>query len=117
MKWGLLISLLLVGTGCGNTTSHVPNPLLLPGQAVATGIENAVYNARRGKVSAHVKAHHEEIVTDIEQGNGPHLQQGIALARVAPARQPQLLAALRKDLALYRSDPEALVVALMVHGP
>ena len=111
-----LSATLLLLAACSTTASHVPNPLLLPGQAVATGLENAAYNARRSKVSAHVKAHHALLIAEIENSGGAYLNEGFRLARVPPARHPGLRTRLREDIALYRRDPEALVVALMVHG-
>lgn len=44
--------LLLLGA-CAEA-NHLGNPLMLPVAAVATGIDNHVYGARRGRVSAHL---------------------------------------------------------------
>lgn len=117
MRTPLMILLVVGTTGCGTGPSHLPNPVLLPGQAVTTGFENAAYNARRNRVSTHVEAHHALIMSDVVAGTGPQLTKAMDLARVAPARRPALTQVMQEDMALYRRDPEALVVALMVHGP
>ncbi len=95
---------------------HLGNPLLLPVSAVSAGFENAGYNARRKHVKDYVSEHHAELMQDVMRGGGPHLTQAYALARVAPARHALLTKRIAEDAALYRSDAEALTVALMVHG-
>lgn len=111
----LIVGLCLLA-GCNSGTSHLPNPLLLPGQAIATGLENSVYTARRSRVAQQVQQYHAEIIEEIIAGEGPQISTAMALARVPAHRQPELLTRLREDIALYRTDAEALVVALMVHG-
>ncbi len=108
------VPLLLVG--CAQEASHLPNPLLLPGQAVSNAAQNASYKARRARVAEHVRAHHPTLIAEIAADGGPHLQQAMHLARVPAQNRDALQRRLRQDLALYRTDPEALIVALMVHG-
>jgi len=108
--------LLVVLAACSNEASHVPNPVLLPGHAISAGLHNVAYNARRRPVSALVTQNHAELVTEISAGGGPVLDQAMALARVPVSRRPELQARLREDLDLYRRDPEALTVAIMVQG-
>jgi len=111
-----LIATLCLAGCAGGEASHIPNPLLLPGQAVATGLENAVYNSRRARVKAHVEANLAALEREIAAGGGPLLDDAMALAGVPAATQPGLTARLADDLPLYRGDAEALTVALMVHG-
>ncbi|WP_095588814.1 hypothetical protein [Actibacterium ureilyticum] len=103
-------------TACGREASHIPNPVLLPGQAVSTGIANAAYGARRARVARHVAVHHPTLMTEIAAGGGPKLSQAMDLARVRVADRPALIRRLQQDRALYAADREALIVALMVHG-
>ncbi|WP_417606319.1 hypothetical protein [Primorskyibacter flagellatus] len=111
----LILGLCLLA-GCNSGTSHLPNPLSLPGQAVATGLENAAYNARRARLARYVQHHHAQIIEEFAAGNGPRISTVMALADVPYHRRPQLLNRLREDIALYQTDAEVLVVALMVHG-
>ncbi|WP_435312889.1 hypothetical protein [Primorskyibacter sedentarius] len=115
LRLRLIIPICLVAA-CSNEASHLPNPLLLPGQAIATGIGNARYNARRAQVSAHVAQHHSALIAEITVGGGPRMTEAMDRARVPEDRRPVLLRRLREDIVLYRADAEALVVALMVHG-
>ena len=99
---------------------HLGNPLLLPIGAVTTAVGNAGYEARRNKLSDYVNAHHNDILADIQAGNGPALTHALDLAKVHPSARADLLARLQKDFAMYRDNTaearENLVVTLMVHG-
>ena len=114
----LLAALLLAACagGSGDDASHLPNPLSLPGQALGNAIGNGIYNARRGKVEAFVKANHPALIEEIRAGGGPLLTHAMALAGVRPEMRPTLALRLKADIGLYLNSPEALVVALMVHG-
>ncbi|MCF6443413.1 hypothetical protein [Nereida sp. MMG025] len=102
--------------GCGGTASHLPNPLLLPGQAVITGLENSAYTTRRGKVSRYVAANSDAILQDAKAGGGPALTKAMQIARVPADRHRELRHVLKADAELYATNQEALVVAIMVHG-
>lgn len=114
----LLAALLLAACagGSGDDASHLPNPLSLPGQALGNAIGNGIYNARRGKVEAFVKANHPALIEEIRAGGGPLLTKAMVLAGVRPEMRPTLALRLKADIGLYLNSPEALVVALMVHG-
>ena len=112
----LVLTLPLTGAACADHPSHLPNPLLLPAQAVSATVQNASYDARRERVKDHVTAHHAEILSEIAAGGGARLFTAMELAWVSAPKRPALIDLLRKDIALYREDPEALTVALMVHG-
>lgn len=101
---------------CTTEARHIPNPLLLPGQAVSAAASNAAYGARRNRVKSHVTAHHATLMAEIDAGGGPHLSRAMHLARVPRDKRPSLIRRLQADRALYRADPEALTIALMVHG-
>lgn len=115
----LLLSLIgiCVLTACSLEPRHVPNPLLLPGQALQTAAQNAVYNRRRGAVEFFVKDNHPRLMAEIERGGGPYLDEAMAMAKVPPASREALKLDLRGDRRLYASSPDALVVTLMVYGP
>lgn len=113
MKRLLLIPLL---AGCTDQPSHIPNPLALPAQAVATTVQNAGYGARRDRVARYVADHHGEIVADIAAGGGATLTTAMELAWIAAPKRAAVTGVLAEDLTQYSRDPEALVVALMVHG-
>lgn len=107
----------LMLAGCASTDpSHIPNPLALPGQAITTGVQNASYQSRRARVELHVKTHHPALIAQITAGGGPELTQAMDLARVAARDRDILLLRLQSERQLYSASPDALVVALMVHG-
>ncbi len=110
-----MLALLLLAA-CTDQPSHIPNPLALPVQGLATAVQNAGYNARRGRVARYVTDHHAEIVGEITSGGGPALSTAMQLAWIASPKRAAITRLLARDIALYRDDPEALVVALMVHG-
>ncbi len=111
-----LAALTLAACAGGDDASHLPSPLALPGQALGNAIGNGIYNARRGRVEAFVKANHPALIGEIRAGGGPRLARAMELAGVAPEMRPTLALRLRADIGLYENSPEALVVALMVHG-
>ncbi len=114
---GLILLAAALGSGCaGQSASHLPHPLALPGAAIGTAIENGIYGARRRQVSDWVQTHHAKLIAQIRAGGGGHLQHAMDLARVPQQDRQALIHRLTSDLALYQSDPEALIVALMVHG-
>lgn len=96
--------------------SHLGNPLLLPVHAVSAGMSNAAYAARRRPVERYVAEHHQTLLAELTAPATPHLTEAMRLARVTPTTQPLLIKRLREDRHIYENDPEALVVALMVHG-
>ncbi|HHL21952.1 MAG TPA: hypothetical protein ENJ52_10575 [Aliiroseovarius sp.] len=63
-----------------------------------------------------VRTNHKALIAEIERGGGPRLDQAMDLAAIPTATRPGLRALLKSDIGIYRNDPEALVVALMVHG-
>lgn len=115
MRIPALIALCLT-TACTGGANHLGNPILWPIGAVSTGVENATYGAKRRKVSAHVHANFATLIGEIMAGSGSKLAQGMDLARVPNGERAALRALLKSDIAIYQGDPEALVVALMVHG-
>ena len=104
------------GAGCAGA-NHLGHPLTLPLSGISSALHNASYAARRRPVAAFVAQNHGALVRDITRSGGPTLQSAMDLARIAPARRAALTHRLGQDLTLYQQDAEALVVALMVHGP
>ncbi|WP_428540125.1 hypothetical protein [Profundibacter sp.] len=117
MRIILTVAVLALG-GCD--MGHLGNPLMWPGMAVGSAVENTTYNARRKKVSDHVNAHQFEILTDIGVGGGPALDKAFDLARIQTTNRAQVLRTLQKEIAMYRPNTaearEQLVIALMVNG-
>ena len=108
--------LILPLAACATQPSHIPNPLFLPAQAVSNTLQNATYNGRRERVKTYVVANHGDIVRDIEAGGGTNLSTAMELAWITGAKRPAITTLLAKDIAQYRTDAEALTIALMVHG-
>lgn len=117
MKKIVFISALL--TACtGNQPNHIGNPLLLPSAAVSTGIQNSIYNHRRQKVANYVSKNTDNIRQNVSMGGGAHLTVAMDLANVPKEKENALISELNSNHRLYFStDPEPLIVALMVHGP
>lgn len=110
----LAFIILTLCAACSNEAYHLGNPLLLPINALGTGIGNAIYNERRGKVEVFVKTNHPALISDIQRGGGVTLTQAFDIADVpASVRAPHTLQ-LQSDFALYSNNLDALVVAIMV---
>ena len=99
---------------------HLGNPVMWPGMAVGSGLENASYNARRRQVQDHLAQNYVAVLTDIRSGGGPALTLGADLARVPPGTRPELIRSLKRDIAKFTPDTpaarERLLVWFMVHG-
>ena len=87
---------------------HLGNPLTLPVSGVVAGIENASYDARRGRVSAYLAQHRTHL-------NDPGIQSGLwDIAPVPPATRPKVLS----EIAALTDPPnwvEQAIVIVMVH--
>jgi len=116
MRLPALLPLCFLVACSSGEANHLGNPLLWPIGIVSNGLDNASYNAKRRKVEAHVAAHYPALMAQIKAGGGAQLSRGMDLAGVPDATRPTLRDRLRADIALFQNDPEALVVALMVHG-
>lgn len=113
-KLGILLLLL---SGCSSEANHLGNPLLWPFYAVSTGLENSVYNERRGRVEVLVKTNYDQILEDIRSGGGAALTEAMDAALIPVQDRPTRIMQLQADLPLHESSPDALVVSLMVYGP
>lgn len=107
---------LTLAASCSGEANHLGNPLLWPLQAVTTGVENAIYDERRGAVEVQVKSNYPAILDEIAQGGGPALTEAMDLALIPIEDRPARIRQMQADLPLYADSPEALVVALMVYG-
>lgn len=97
--------------------NHTGNPVAWPFEAARTGIQNQIYNTKRGAVEVFVKSNHPALIEDIRTGGGPRLTEAYDLAEVpATAREFHSLR-LQSELPLYAANPGALVVAIMVASP
>ena len=108
------LSFLILAAACTGEANHLGNPLLWPAQAIGTGLSNAAYNQTRGQVEVFVKTNHPALIADIRAGGGPTLAEAFDIAKVPQAARGPHTLQLQSDLALYRANPGALVVAIMV---
>lgn len=116
-KFAMMSTVLLVLIGCSNDASHVPNPVLLPVEAVRAGASNIVYGAKRAKVARFVRSNYDQIKRDALGQGGPTERAAMDLAGVPASEQFALHKRLQADPDLYfAGDPEPLIVALMVHA-
>lgn len=110
------VFLCLCLTGCGSQANHLGHPLSWPVALPVSAFDNAIYGARRARVSNLVAAEHRALVSQIRADGGATLSHAYDLARIPKETRPAVTAQLRDDVRLYDRDPEALVVALMVLG-
>ena len=101
---------------CSGEANHLGNPLLLPINGLISGVENAAYQERRGRVEIAVKSTWPDILAEIEAGSGPNLSAAMNAAGIPEVDRPARVLQLKGDLPLYQGQPENLVVALMVYG-
>jgi hypothetical protein len=110
----LTFVILCLVAGCTSDTNHIGNPLTLPVRAIGNATSNAAYNQTRGQVEIFVKTNHPALIVDIQRGGGVTLSEAFDIANVpASVRAPHTLQ-LQSDLALYSSNLDALVVAIMM---
>jgi len=107
---------------CSNEASHLPSPISLPGAAISSVFENATYGARRNKVKAYVSANYQVLRSEVQVGQGVHLDQVMDITGVSGEKRAKVVQELRGDNPVYfpevasDSAVEAVVVALMVHS-
>ena len=112
MRWPLIA--VVLAAACSQEANHLGNPLTLPLSGISTIVGNAAYEKRRGEVELIVKSNYPQIKNDIQAGGGPVLTEAFDIAAVpAQVRAPHTLQ-LQSDLALYETNLDALVVAIMV---
>ena len=99
---------------CSTEANHIGNPILLPVGALSSALGNAAYGQTRGKVEVFVKTNHPALIADIRNGGGPTLTQAFDIAEVPKPIRGQHTLQLQSDLALYSTNIEALIVAIMV---
>lgn len=105
MRIGAVILFL---AGCSQA-NHLGNPLMLPVVAVATGIDNQIYGARRDRVSAHLATHRRAVLGGAAQAE---------LWRLAGTPVGNRAKALREiaDLAEGPEWVERATIIVMVHS-
>lgn len=83
----------------------------MPGAAVLSGIENAIYSGERAPVETFVTANYDALLDDIDNGGGADLTAAFDIAGVAPEKRAEFVTHMEGyDL----SHPDNLVAALMV---
>jgi hypothetical protein len=113
MRKSAVLSMIFVAA-CTGEPNHLGNPLSWPTAGIGPAIENGVYGQRRGQVEVFVKSNHPALIADIRAGGGTTLSEAFDIARVPYAIRPAHTLQLQSDLALYSSNIEALIVAIMV---
>ena len=120
MKIALLFCLLLLAS-C-TQTSHVPAPWQLPGAAVGTAIDNAMYGSRRNKVKTFIQNNYASLKADVTADQGETLSELFKIANVK-SKQTELLKELQNPESAYvvnaslsEEGLEKLTVAVMVHS-
>lgn len=109
--FGLLCALALAA--CSLEPRQRADQLLMPGYLLPGTPENRAYNRKRGAVEFFVKDNHPRIMADIANGDGPYLNEAIALSGVSPRAREALKMELRGDQQIYQSSPSALVTTLL----
>lgn len=110
MRSSLILITLLAGCGSGGTF------LNLPANAVTSASENTIYTQRRGAVELVVKSRFANIINDIQSGGGPTLTSAFDAAGVPDQDRATRAFQLNTDIALYASNPGALVNAMMIYS-
>lgn len=67
-------------------------------------------------VEVFVKSNHDGLISDIRSGDGPFLDDALALANVPLADRPARALQLRGNVDLYAVSPSALVSTLLLYG-
>lgn len=81
--------------------------------AIGTTITTATSGAQRGPVEVFVKTNHPALISDIRAGGGQTLTQAYDIAAVPQSSRDLHILRLQSDLALYASNLDALVTAIM----
>lgn len=109
--------------GCGGEASHIPPLWQLPAGAVASVVENSIYDVRRNRVKSYLRANEVSVLHEVVSGGGTHLDAAMDLADVGLQRRKALLDDLGGNPGIYldaenngRLNIEAVTVAVMVYG-
>ncbi len=92
---------------------HLGNPLSLPVRAVAAGVENASYDARRSRVSGYLAAN--KILLNASSASSPVWAGLFDLAGIAPSMQAKAAHEVKEQPGHPEWLERATVIA-MVHG-
>ena len=95
-------------------TGHLPNPLTLPYHAVASGVENATYQARRDRVSAYLRDNRTAVFAN--GAPGPAWDGLKTLARTKPENEAQMIRDFQRIDALPQTEwvEQATVIAMVL---
>jgi len=105
--------LMMLGTACTNAADPA-NPMGQTFAAIANGFGSGAAAQTRAQMEVFVKSNHPALIRDIEVGGGPTLNEAYTLANVPDASRDVLTLRLQSDLALYNTNLNALVTAIML---
>lgn len=112
----LIPAIFSVLAACSLEPRNGANQLLVPDYMLPGTSQNAEHMRKRGAVEFFVKDNHARLMSEINRGDGPYLDEAIALAGVPQATRAALKLDLRGDRALYNTSADALVTTLMSYG-
>ncbi len=97
-----LFSLFLVSAcSSGNSASHLPSPLELPGAVIGSVFENATYGVRKRRVEAYVAKNYLAIRADARKGGGQAIEGALNVAGLKGVKRDRARNELINDQAMY----------------
>jgi len=107
------IIILSISACSGNSASHLPSPLELPGAIIGSVVENATYGAKRRRVESYVDKNYLAIRDDVRQGGGKILDGAINVAGIKGAKRDRAKNDLISNQARYFHHTEHVAENLM----
>ena len=99
----------LISACSGNSASHLPSPIELPGAIIGSVIENATYGAKRRRVESYVAQNYLAIRNDARRGGGKALDGAINVAGIKGAKRNRAKNDLINNQAVYFHNVENVV--------
>lgn len=104
---------LILLSACNEGGLTLYNPF--NGRAVAN-VDPQGFAERRGQVEIAVKSRFDDVLRDISTAGGPALTAAMDAAEIADEDRPARIALLQANLEIYRTNPDALISALVPIG-
>ena len=105
MKIVVFVFLISFFIGCGSKgANHIPI-LQLPGAAVSTGIENAIYGKKRKKVALYALENYDVLKLEIKQSSGTHLDKILNLAKIKSSKTQKVKQDLQESFSTIFENP------------